>query len=97
VRKYVEQTIEYVRAEYPDEFETRGEDGVDLLARRAITDAQSYGLPSSVDVTGLLSLMIIFQDEDFVTKPENAEIKAILVSDIIDPSDKIGMILDELG
>ncbi|PRQ06583.1 hypothetical protein [Enhygromyxa salina] len=97
VRVYLEQTTKYVRAEYPEEFDKRGEEGVELLVRRAIKDAQTYGLPSSVDVTGLLSLMIILGDEDFVTKPENAELKAILESDIINPSDKIGMLLDELG
>jgi hypothetical protein len=97
IQKYIQQTIEFVRAEFPDEFARRREQGVEDLVRRALADAEAYGLPSSVDVTGLLSLMIIFGHEDFVAARENAWIKDILESDIISPADKIGMILDELS
>jgi hypothetical protein len=97
VQEYIKQTIEYVRAEFPAELERRGEQGVEKLARRAIADAETYGLPSSVDVTGLLSLMIILGDDDFVSKPEHARAKNILVSPIINAEDKIGMVLDEIA
>ncbi len=97
VQEFIHKTIEYVRAEYPAEFECRGEPGVERLARRAIADAERYGLPSSVDVTGLLSLMIILGDEDFVSKPEHYRVKNILESPVVAAEDKIGMVLDEIG
>jgi hypothetical protein len=97
VREYVEQTIAYVRAEYPAELERRGEQGVEKLARRAIADAETYGLTSSVDVTGLLSLMIILGDDDFVSRPEHVRARNILESPIINAEDKIGMVLNEIS
>ena len=93
---YVDQTADYVCRDFPAYFEAHGRDGVASLVERASTDAARYGLRSSVDVTGILSLMIILKDEDFVEKPEHAWIKGILESEIIHPTAKIGMVLQEL-
>jgi hypothetical protein len=96
VHDYERHALEYVRRSFPHELERRGEDGIAALVARAIGDAVGYRLQSSVDVTGLLSLMLLL-GEDFAAAPQYAWIREILASTVIHASDKLGMILETLG
>jgi hypothetical protein len=93
--QYEEKAVAYVKSDFPDEFERRGEAGVKDLVAHAVRDAQGYGMTSSADVTALLSLMIIL-GEDFDAEEDNAWMRDILQSKVIAPGEKTGMILEEL-
>lgn len=92
---YQRHALEYVRRHYPQELEQRGEDGVRALVDRVIGLALAFRLESSVDVTGLLSLVLLLGD-DFLAQPRYAWAREILGSPVIHSGEKIGMILDAL-
>lgn len=91
-----EHALAYVRRHYPRELERRGEGGVRALVERALGEAVALRLRSSVDVTGLVSLMLLLGD-DFLAQPRYAWAREILGSTVIHSGEKIGMILDALA
>lgn len=96
VEGYEQHALAYVRRHYRQELERRGEDGIRALVARAIGHAVALRLESSVDVTGLLSLMLLLGD-DVLEQPRYAWVREILGSTVIHPSEKLGMILDALA
>ena len=71
-----------------------GDEGVRSLVVRARDRAASYGMSSSVEVTGFLSLMLILGD-DFDTRFRSEWIPPILASRNIVGGDKFRMILQQ--
>jgi len=96
IQELERHVLEYVGRCFPHELEQRGEDAIAALVTRAIGEAVGFGLSSSVDVTGLLSLMLLLGD-DFLAQPRYAWVRELLGSPVIHGGEKIGMILDALA
>jgi hypothetical protein len=92
LRTYQDRMVEYVRRDFPRDFDRLDVDGVRLLVLRARDRADRYGMKSSVEVTGFLSLMLIL-GEDFETRFGYEWIPPILASDTLPSREKISMIL----
>ena len=69
--------------------------GVRKLVLKAKASAASYGMSSTAEVAGLLSLMLVLQDEDFETRDANEWMLAILRSPSIPGAQKFRMILQQ--
>lgn len=94
LRDFQERMAAFILREFPDDFDRLGADGVRSLVVRARDRAAAYGMSSSVEVTGFVSLMLILGD-DFDTRFRNEWIPPILASPSIVGGDKFRMILQQ--
>lgn len=94
LRTFQDRMIEYVKRDFPSDFDRLAEDGVRLLVLRARDRAERYRMKGSVEVAGFLSLMLIL-GEDFETRHRNEWIPPILASDTLPAREKISMILQK--
>ena len=93
LRDFQDRMVPWVRREFPDDFDRLGEEGVRFWVRSARDRALSYGMQTSVEVTGFLSLMLVL-GEDFDTRYGNEWIAPILRSTGIPGGEKFRMILE---
>lgn len=92
LREYEEHALELIAREYPAHFEVHGEDGCRALVSRAWGKARRYGMSGRPELTGLLTLMLMF-GEDFDTEvPSRRE----LLEGPLAPRDKIDALLEAM-
>src|SRR4051812_41551342 len=94
LRDYQERMVDWVRREFPDDFARLGEDGLRSWVVSARDRSAAYGMITSVEVTGFLSLMLVM-GEDFDTRFRNEWIPPILASKSMPGGEKFRMILQQ--
>ena len=94
LRDYQDRMAAWIRREFPDDFDRLGDEGVRSWVVSARDRAASYGMTTSVEVTGFLSLMLIL-GEDFDTRFRNEWIPPILASKSLPGGEKFRMILQQ--
>lgn len=94
LRAYQERMIEFVKRDFYDDFMRLDEDGVRLLVLRAKEAAAAHRMITNVEVTGMLSLMLIL-GEDFETRPGNEWMQDVLRSEMIPGPQKARRILQQ--
>jgi hypothetical protein len=95
LRAFQDRMIDWIRRDFEDDFQRLQEKGVRRLVMKAKASAATYGMGSAAEVTGLLSLILVLQDEDFETREENEWMLAILRSPSIPGGQKFRMILQQ--
>lgn len=92
LREYEQHALELIAREYPAELEARGEEGCRELVSRAWAKARRYGLERRPELTGLLTLMLVF-GEDFDTEVPS---RRQLLEGPLAPEDKIDALLEAM-
>jgi hypothetical protein len=93
LREYQERMIAWIAKEFPDDFQRLREKGVRRLVLKAKQIAAGYGMVTNVEVTSVLSLMLVLHDEDFETREVNEWMRSILRNGSIPGAQKARFIL----
>jgi hypothetical protein len=92
LRDYQDRMAGWIRREFPADSDRLGDDGVRSWVVSARDRAAAYGMTTSVEVTGFLSLMLVL-GEDFDTRFRSEWIPPILASKSLPGGEKFRIIL----